>query len=74
MEELDLSSFRYGGVTITGFSVINRDKMTSYQRGVIPSNRRLTGGPPTMNKDPPFTVCIILQCIFSDDRFIYTRC
>jgi len=58
VDELELSSFRYGGVRLTGFSLINRDKAASYQRDVMSHGHRLTAGSYSAYKHKFLTVSI----------------
>jgi len=53
MHDLDLSSYRHGGSEITGFSVINRHKINTYQRQFIESSHRGT----RTNKNYILNVC-----------------
>jgi len=57
VDELQLESFRYGGVTVTGFSATDREKTATYLRDVKSSWHRFLTGPHTTTKHPYFNVC-----------------
>lgn len=57
---MELSSFRYGGVKITGLSLIKRDKTAAYQRDVVSHWQRLNvglAGSYSTHKHNVLTVC-----------------
>ena len=57
VDERELLSLRYGGVKITAFNVIDRDKAASYQRDITSRWRTLNVNSYTSF----FTVCIIIH-------------
>ena len=60
MDELELSSLQHGGVKLTGFRLIDRDRTTNYLRHVLPSVRRPSH---RMTTRTVFTVCIVAHAV-----------